>query len=95
MNLRDIVLQMNVYHTINVQYGRGTVKKIIRKKHTDTTEVLVTFAGIPEEVLCKAGELRKSPNRSRIKMMLVEYSRKGIDAIDGWDCVVLPESRGV
>lgn len=96
MNLRDIVLQMNVYHAINVQYGRGTVKRIIRGPHRATTTLIaVAFDGVAEEVICKTSELRKSPNRGKIKLMLAEYFRLGVEAVDGWDCVVIPEQRKV
>lgn len=105
MRWKDIKKGDVVYHTIFTHWGRGVVKEI---RHTTGLEnmfekgrglgpvrIMVDFEGIDGLARMTSRELRKTPNRKKIKDMVALYKKRGVDAVDGGHILILPKKRRV
>jgi len=96
MNRRDIKRGMTVYHNIFTHWGPGCVIGIVaagsleRLFERGSLRVLVRFESHDKPVRLQIREIRKTPNRKKIKQMVDLYQRRGTNAIDGRDRLILP-----
>lgn len=101
MNWKDLRKGVVVYHGVFTHWGRGVV---LRVDGVDRLEglfesgfkrVVVEFAGRRGKPPARltARELRKNPNRTKMRRMVEIYRMKGVDAsIDG-DRLIIPERK--
>lgn len=101
MNWKDLRKGVVVYHRVFTHWGRGVVLRVDsvssleRLFEKGDRRVIVVFVGRQEKppVRCKAIELRKNPNRPKMRRMVELYRMKGVDAsIDG-DRLIIPERK--
>lgn len=97
MNRRDIRKGMTVYHSLYTHWGRGIVQGIDAPNYGEILferggiRVLVAFEGSRSAVSrMRLRELRKTPNRKKLKAMIELYRTRGVDARDGGDRLILP-----
>ena len=96
MNLRDITEGATVYHRIYTHLGAGVVQSIKRTNVLESmfekgaVRIMVKFAGHNDVWRVRPSEIRKTPNRAKIKAMVKLYADRGDVAIDGGDILILP-----
>ena len=96
MNWRDVKRGMTVYHTIFTHLGPGTVVDIVpccsleRMFERGNRRLLVQWAGGDKPNRTHLCEVRKTPNKKKIRDMVEIYQRRGVDAKDGGDILILP-----
>ena len=92
----DICTGATVYHTLMTHWGKGIVKEVVlvdaleRVFERGTRRILVDFKHRPLTVRLTLRELRKTPNRRKIRDMVKFYQGRGVDAKDGGDRLILP-----
>ena len=96
MNWRDIRPGVTVYHTIYTHWGPGVVEKVVPVNlgesmfERGTRRILVWFENREDVARMQLKELRKTPNRKKILAMVDMYQRRGVQAEDGGDRLILP-----
>lgn len=80
MRLKDLKPGATVYHTLYVSWGKGTVEYVYPCGRSHRARV--QFEGRAEIATVSPRELRRTPNRRRIKMMIEVYAARGVEAID-------------
>lgn len=101
MNRRDIRPGVTVYHRTYTHWGKGTVVRItvanvlenIFECRSGSLRVVAEFEGLTKPARLPLRELRKTPNRKKIKEMVEFYKNHGIEAVDGGDRLILPEKK--
>lgn len=100
MNWRDIRRGMTVYHTIFTHFGPGIVEGIVtcdgleRLFERGNRRVLVLWDKSDKASRMQLREIRKTPNKKKIRTMVEIYQRRGVDAKDGGDKLILPKNLG-
>lgn len=96
MNWRDVHIGMVVYHVTFTHWGPGIVMAIASCNCLEgmfergSRRVIVRWeSGSRHRAHLR--ELRKTPNRKKIRSMVELYQRRGINAKDGGDRLVLPK----
>ena len=96
MNLRDIKVGDVVYHSLYTHWGKGIVEKITMVNTMEklfefgTHRVIVRFAEHQTSSRVSLNEIRKTPNKKKIREMVEFYQKRGVDAQDGGDRLILP-----
>lgn len=96
MKWRDLIPGTIVYHRIFTHWGKGVVQTV---QGVDCLESLfergkwraiVKFEAHDNTSRMTARELCAKPNRKKIKDMIALYARRGVEAKDGGDKLILP-----
>lgn len=96
MKRRDVKVGARVYHTVFTHWGSGVVQGIVRANAMEALfergayRAVVHFAAHTESVRTILPHLRKTPNRKKIRDMVAMYRKRGVDAQDGGDRLILP-----
>ena len=96
MNWRDITSGGVVYHSLFTHWGPGTVEKVVSVDLLESMfergnrRVLVKFDCHETAVRLRNTEIRKTPNKRKIREMVAVYQSRGVDARDGGDRLILP-----
>ena len=96
MNWRDVKPGVEVYHGVYTHWGKGIVQRVVCVDYLEalfergSKRVLVQFEAHDTPTRMRLQELRKSPNRAKIKRMVAIYQKRGVDAKDGGDRLILP-----
>lgn len=97
MNRRDITIGMTVYHNIFTHWGPGIVQRMSQPNLLESLfeskgyRVLVLWSHHPDPLRVQLKEIRKTPNRKKIRSMVALYQMRGVDAKDGGDRLILPK----
>ncbi len=100
MRWNDLRPGTKVYHTLFTHWGKGVVERIDGVGYLEgmfeggDKRAVVRFEGCDGTVRIRANELRKTPNRKKIRSMVELYRKRGVDAVDGGDRLVMPETYG-
>ncbi len=93
MKWADIHPGAIVYHGLLTHYGKGTVIRIAESIFDKKLRaVIVKFEGRGATSRLRAGQLRKTPNKKKIRQMVKFYHDRGKVAADGGDILILPYS---
>ena len=96
MNWNDIQPGITVYHSLMTHWGKGIVIKVDAVGFLEAMfergrkRVVVQFEGHDNSSRMRLNKLRKTPNRRKIKEMVDFYQRRGTNAVDGGDRLLLP-----
>lgn len=99
MTWSDVREGGTVYHVLMTHWGKGIVEQVVlvsaleRMFERGTRRVLVNFDAVQGTVRMTVRELRKTPNRKKIRDMVEFYQGRGVNARDGGDRLVLPPKR--
>ena len=99
MNRCDVKVGDTVYHTLSTHWGPGIVEAIERAIPFETWfergkfRVIVQFENHTGSSRLRFTELRKTPNRKKIREMVAMYRKQGVDAQDGGDRLILPKQE--
>lgn len=86
MQWKDIKPGAVVFHTIFTHWGRGVV---VHVRGVDVLENLfergrwravVEFEGLDKRAALRASELRKTPNKKKMRAMIAFYQARGVNA---------------
>ncbi len=96
MNWRDVQPGATVYHSLMTHWGKGIVRKVVPIGSLEsmfergTKRVIVDFDGLDSPARLQLRELRKTPNRKKIRDMVAIYQKRGVNAQDGGDRLIIP-----
>ena len=96
MNWRDVRNGMTVYNCVYTHWGKGTVLDVVscdsleRMFERGNRRVLVQYEGVERPVRQQLCEIRKTPNKKKIREMVELYPKRGVDAVDGGDRLIMP-----
>ena len=99
MKIKDIKPGTIVYHSIFTHWGKG---RVIRTTGRNLLERLfgrgkilveVKFDTKNNVVRMRPNELRKTPNKKKIRDMVSLYATRGVVAKDGGDRLILPDGE--
>ena len=90
-----------VYHTIMTHWGKGIVEKIqdsnfleaIFEKGKGNRRLIIRFEGRDNLARMSNRELRKTPNKKKIREMVIFYNGRGVNAVDAGDRLIIPEEK--
>jgi len=97
MNWRDIRPGVEVYHSLFTHWGKGIVEEVVGVGCLEaifergSKRIRVKFEGHDNVAVVRLYELRKRPNRKKIKAMVAFHQQRGTKAEDGGDRLILPE----
>ncbi len=95
MNWNDIRPGVEVYHSLFTHWGKGIVQKVVSVNCLEglfeggSRRIIVQFDGHDSPSRMQLRELQKRPNRRKIKEMVYFYRRRGLEAKDGGDRLIL------
>ena len=98
MNRRDVTIGMTVYHGLFTHLGPGIVKDVCGTFGLEAMfegrgiRVVVQFNDGKTPHRLRLSQIRKTPNRKKIKEMVAVYQSRGVDAKDGGDQLIIPRS---
>ncbi len=98
MQWKDLRPGTVVYHNLLTHFGKGIVECVQGVEFLEglfergKRRAIVTFEGRSEKVRCRCGELRKTPNRKKIREMVQFYKARGRNVVHGGDRLILPET---
>ena len=103
MNRKNLRPGTVVYHSTFTSWGKGVVEQVVCadclealfERGRGSVWVIVQFEHRlpPGKARMSPRELRKTPNRKKIKSMVALYAMRGETAVDGGDRLILPERK--
>jgi hypothetical protein len=92
----DIYPGAIVYHKIYTHWGKGVVEKVVATAGLEamfeggSRRAIVRFEYEDGVARCNASALRPTPNKKKIREMVEMYQKRGVDAQDGGDRLIIP-----
>lgn len=100
MNWKDLKIGSTVYHTIMTHWGKGIVERIDGANYLEAMfekgnrRIVIRFEGREGLARLQNRDLRKTPNKKRIREMVEFYKGRGVKAINAGDRLIIPETNG-